>query len=69
MKETEEDFLPDAIGLLKQLHETSGARGLATLTLLLDLAKTEAEDALKSTLSDAALRETLRQTSTVGAWH
>ena len=62
------EFLPTVIGILGELHQSTAERGQATLSLLIDLAKTEAEDALRQAGVDAEMRATLRGTSIVGAW-
>ena len=62
------EFLPAVIGILDRLGQSTAERGQATLSLLIDLAKTEAEDALQQSALDADMRATIRKTSTVGAW-
>jgi hypothetical protein len=62
------EFLPAVIGILDRLHQSTAEQGQATLSLLIDLAKTEAEDALRQAGIDAEMRATLRATSTIGAW-
>ena len=68
MEMAQRDFLPAVIGILDRLHRTTAEQGQATLSLLLDLARTEAEDALRQAEIEADMRATLRNTSTVGAW-
>ena len=62
------EYLPAVIGILDRLHRSTAERGQATLSLLIDLAKTEAEDVLRQAGVEAETRATLRETSTVGAW-
>lgn len=47
MDRRETDFLPTMIGILERLQATSLERGQANLAVLLDLARSEAEDALR----------------------
>lgn len=48
MDRREIDFLPTMIGILEKLHATSLERGQVNLAILLDLARNEAEDALRT---------------------
>jgi hypothetical protein len=48
MDTRETDFLPTMIGILERLHATSLKRGQANLAVLLDLARSEAEDVLRT---------------------
>ncbi len=57
------DFLPTVIGILEQLRASSAENGAANLAFLLDLAKTEAEDELRTAKAQADLRATLKETS------
>lgn len=65
----EDNFLPTVIGILEQLHAKSSARGAAMLTFLLDLARTEAEDELKTAIAEANLRSAYRVGGANPAWH
>ena len=64
----DDEFLPALIGILDRLHCRSAERGESTLTFLLALAKTEAEDELKSRADQAHRRATLRDTSSRNSW-
>lgn len=68
MDTPQSEFLPAVIGILDRLHQSTADQGQATLSLLIDLARTEAEDALRQAGRDAEIRATLRDTSTIGAW-
>ena len=57
------DFLPSLIGILERLSAASAENGAANLAFLLDLAKTEAEDELRTTQAQAEIRTTLKDTS------
>ncbi len=57
------EFLPELIGLLERLTATSAEIGATNLAFLLDLAKTEAEDELRTGQAQADLRTTLKETS------
>lgn len=48
MERRDIDFLPTMIGILQKLHTTSLERGQPNLAVLLDLARSEAEDALRT---------------------
>jgi len=48
MERRDIEFLPAIIGILRKLQATSIERGQANLAVLLDLARTEAEDALRT---------------------
>lgn len=61
------DFLPTVIGILQRLQATSVERGQANLAVLLDLAKMEAEDVLRTANMDADARSALRQSSSVAS--
>lgn len=65
----DDNFLPTMIGILEQLHEKSHARGSAMLSFLLDLARTEAEDELKTLVAEAELRSAYRVGGAAPAWH
>jgi hypothetical protein len=69
MSSSSSEFLPSVIGILQELHATSSERGQTMLAFLLDLARTEAEDELRQAGLEAGIKSTLRETSTVGAWH
>jgi hypothetical protein len=57
------DFLPNLIGILAQLSATSAENGASNLAFLLELAKTEAEDELRTAQAQADIRTTLKETS------
>ena len=57
------DFLPTVIGILERLSATSAENGAANLAFLIDLAKTEAEDELRTAQAQAEIRTTLKETS------
>ena len=63
-----DEVLPALIGILDRLHCKSAERGESTLTFLLGLAKTEAEDELKSQADQAHRRAILRDTSSRNSW-
>lgn len=63
-----DDFLPTLIGILDRLHTKSAERGDSMLTFLLGLAKTEAEDELKSEAAQADRLSALRDTSSQNSW-
>ena len=63
-----DDFLPSLIGILDRLHTKSAERGDSMLTFLLGLAKTEAEDELKSEAAQAERMSALRETSSQKSW-
>lgn len=64
----DDEFLSALIGILDRLHGKSAERGDSMLTFLLGLAKTEAEDELKSAVAQANRRATLRDTSSQNSW-
>jgi hypothetical protein len=68
MEQPQADFLQGVVGILDRLHATTQTRGQATLSMLIDLAKTEAEDALRQAGIEADMRARLQQTSSIGAW-
>ena len=63
MDNRQTDFLPKVIGILERLSATSSERGAANLAFLIDLAKTEAEDELRTAKARAEIRTTLKETS------
>lgn len=68
MNAPEADFLPRVIGILDRLHVTTAEHGEATLSLLIDLARTEAEDVLRQAGLEADLKTRREQTSSVSTW-
>jgi hypothetical protein len=61
MERRDIDFLPTMIGILQKLHATSLERGQPNLAVLLDLARTEAEDALRTAGQKAELEAAFRE--------
>lgn len=68
MEQPQTDFLQGIVGILDRLHATTQTRGQATLSMLIDLARTEAEDALRQAGLEADMRARLQRTSSIGAW-
>lgn len=64
----DDDFLPALIGILDRLHGKSVERGESTLTFLLGLAKTEAEDELKTQAAQADRLASFRDASSQNTW-
>ena len=60
MERRDIDFLPTMIGILEKLHATSLDRGQPNLAMLIELARTEAEDALRTAGQKANLEATFR---------
>jgi len=63
METSPTEFLPKLIGILENLSAASAEIGAANLAFLLDLAKTEAEDELRTGQAQAEIRTTLKETS------
>lgn len=57
------DFLPSVIGILERLSATSAENGASNLAFLLDLARNEAEDELRTGQAQDRIRTTLKDTS------
>ena len=68
MAKNDDDFLPAVIGILDRLQATTVEHGRPMLAFLLDLAKAEAEDELRTAHIEDDLRSTLKQTSSVASW-
>ena len=68
MDKSEDDFLPAVIGILGRLQVTTAQHGRPMLAFLLDLAKAEAEDELRTANMEQELRSALKQTSSAGSW-
>jgi hypothetical protein len=64
----DDNFLPALIGILERLHARSAERGDSLLAFLLGLAKTEAEDRLKSEAEEADRRAAFRANSADKTW-
>ena len=67
MSKTEPDFLPTIIGILKQLQGLSSERGQPLLASILEIARVEAEDALRHKHALAAL-DAARGNAALHAW-
>lgn len=68
MDKNDEDFLPAVIGILGRLQVTSAQHGSPMLAFLLDLAKAEAEDELRTAHLEEDLRSALKATSSAATW-
>jgi hypothetical protein len=64
----DDDFLPALIGILDRLHGKNAERGETMLTFLIGLAKTEAEDELKTQSACADRMATFRDASSQQTW-
>ena len=68
MLASEDDFLPTVIGVLDRLHDKTAERGNSMLSFLLGLARTEAEDEMRSAIAHTDRRAVLRDTSCENSW-
>ena len=68
MADKQDDFLPAVIGILDRLQATTAERGRPMLAFLLDLAKAEAEDELRTDTMEGDFRSALKETSSVASW-
>jgi hypothetical protein len=68
MHKTDDDFLPAVIGILGRLQVTTAQHGRPMLAFLLDLAKAEAEDELRTANMEQELRSALKETSSAASW-
>ena len=68
MDKSDDDFLPAVIGILDRLQVTTAQHGRPMLAFLLDLAKAEAEDELRTDSLELELRSALKQTSSTASW-
>ena len=68
MDKSDDDFLPAVIGILDRLQVTTAQHGRPMLAFLLDLAKAEAEDELRTDSLEQELRSALKQTSSTASW-
>ena len=62
------EFLPAMIGILERLHRTALNRGEPLLASILDIAKTEAEDALRHATKLAEMVAEREATSSATTW-
>ena len=68
MDKSDDNFLPAVIGILGRLQVTTAQHGSPMLAFLLDLAKAEAEDELRTANMEEDLRSALRATSSAATW-
>jgi hypothetical protein len=68
MPTSDDDFLPAVIGILARLQATTEEHGRPMLAFLLDLAKAEAEDELRTAHMEDDLRSALKETSSIATW-
>jgi hypothetical protein len=68
MPKSDDDFLPAVIGILGRLQATTAEHGRPMLAFLLDLAKAEAEDELRTAHMEDDLRSALKETSSIATW-
>jgi hypothetical protein len=60
MDSAAQEFLPQIIGILDRLQAASASHNQPMLASLIDLARSEAEDALRTLHVEASLRASLR---------
>ena len=68
MEKSDDDFLPEVIGILGRLQATSTEHGSPMLAFLLDLARAEAEDEMRTAHLEEGLRSALKETSSAATW-
>ena len=68
MERSQADFLPTMIAILERLHATSLDKGEPLLASILDIAKTEAEDALRHAREIAEMVSARTETSSAHSW-
>ena len=68
MDKSDDNFLPAVIGILGRLQATTAQHGSPMLAFLLDLARAEAEDELRTASLEEDLRSALKETSSAGTW-
>ena len=68
MASQDDNFLPGIINILERLHTKTAERGDSMLPFLLNLAKTEAEDELKSQEAQRQRQAALEDTSSQKTW-